>query len=110
MDDRSFDTLARKLAQPASRRGAMKTLAALGAVAAGVAVRGDASAARRGFAGPRFRLCAPGMDFTGDGCVCQVDRQACFSGDTGNLVSCCQVGAACCFDGSCVPPDQFCAF
>lgn len=53
MDDRSFDTLAKGLAQGRSRRSLLKGLLGLGsaAVAGSIAVSGT-DAARRGYAGP----------------------------------------------------------
>jgi hypothetical protein len=82
VDDSRFDSAARSLASGGSRRSVLKVMLGLGAgaVAGGLVTGNDASAARRGFAGPFFLpKCEPQCDGSscgGDGCggtcVCSI--------------------------------------
>lgn len=55
MDDRDFDSIAKRAAGGSSRRTLLKALFGIGAVTAtGAVVHGQADAARRGFSGPKF--------------------------------------------------------
>lgn len=54
MDDRRLDTIARNLASGTSRRTLLAGLLGLGGLVAGGIEPHRASAARRGFSGPRF--------------------------------------------------------
>jgi hypothetical protein len=81
MDDRRFDTLAKRVGTQ-SRRQILRGMLGIGATAVGAAVTADAaSAARRGFSGPSISLSAPsqrqcddshcGDDGCGGVCACQ---------------------------------------
>ncbi len=79
MDDRRFDTIARKLASSSSRRAALKGLLGAGGIAAALSGYDRAEAARRGFSGPTFSLLPPST-CVADSDACPNDPSQCCSG------------------------------